>query len=84
MALLKINEEILNLYNIYDDDECRDKLLEYIQKDLNEKMLSFLNLENLKNLSDSYINDFLFNNDTQYFYISNSEIFYPITMKHLN
>ena len=41
MALLKINEEILNLYNIYDDDECRDKLLEYIQKDLNEKMLSF-------------------------------------------
>ena len=79
MALLKINEEILNLYNIYDDDECRDKLLEYIQKDLNEKMLSFWErrerLENLKNLSDSYINDFLFNNDTQYFYISNSEIF---------
>lgn len=79
MALLKINEEILNLYNIYDDDECREKLLEYIQKDLNEKMLTFWERrerqENLKKLSDTYINDFLENNDTQYFYISNSEIF---------
>lgn len=79
MALLKINEEILNLYNIYDDDECREKLLEFIQKDLNEKMLTFWErrerLENLKKLSDSYINDFLENNDIQYFYISNSEIF---------
>lgn len=79
MALLKINEEILNLYNIYDDDECRERLLEYIQKDLNEKMLTFWERrerqENLKKLSDTYINDFLENNDTQYFYISNSEIF---------
>lgn len=79
MALLKINEEILSLYNIYDDDECREKLLEFIQKDLNEKMLSFWErrerLENLKQMSDAYINDFLFNNETQYFYISNSEIF---------
>lgn len=79
MSLLKINEEILNLYNIYDDDECRNKLLEYIQKDLNEKMLTFWEKrerqENLKKLSDEYINDFLENNDTQYFYISNSEIF---------
>lgn len=79
MALLKINEEILSLYNIYDDDECREKLLEYIQKDLNEKMLTFWERrerqENLKKLSDTYINDFLENNDTQYFYISNSEIF---------
>ena len=79
MSLLKINEEISNLYNIYDDDECREKLLEYVQKDLNEKMLTFWErrerLENLKKLSDSYINDFLVNNDIQYFYIANSEIF---------
>ena len=79
MSLLKINEEILNLYNIYDDDECRIKLLEYIQKDLNEKMLTFWERrerhENLKKLSDEYINDFLVNNDTQYLYISNSDIF---------
>lgn len=79
MSLLKINEEILNLYNIYDDDECREKLLEYVQKDLNERMLTFWErrerLENLKKLSNSYINDFLVNNDIQYFYIANSEIF---------
>ena len=79
MSLLEINEELLNLYNIYDDDECRSKLLEYIQKDLSEKMLTFWERrerhENLKKLSDAYINDFLENNDIQYFYISNSDIF---------
>jgi len=79
MSLLEINEEIMILYNLYDDKECRDKLLEFIQKDLNEKMLTFWERrerqENLKKLSDNYINDFLVNNDTQYFYIHNSEIF---------
>jgi len=75
MSLLEINEEIMILYNLYDDKECRDKLLEFIQKDLNEKMLTFWERrerqENLKKLSDNYINDFLVNNDTQYFYIHN-------------
>ena len=68
MSLLEINEEIMILYNLYDDKECREKLLEFIQKDLNEKMLTFWERrerqENLKKLSDNYINDFLVNNDT--------------------
>ena len=40
MSLLKINEEISNLYELYNDEECREKLLEYIQKDLNEIKLA--------------------------------------------
>ena len=79
MSLLKINEEISNLYDIYNDDECHEKLLEYIQKDLSDKMLSFWERrernKNLTNLSNLYINDFFVNNEKQYFYISNSEIF---------
>ena len=79
MSLLKINEEISNLYDLYDDDESRQKMLEFIQKDLPEKLQLFWErkerLENLKKLSDNFINDFLINNDTQFFYISNSEIF---------
>ena len=63
MSLLKINEEILALYELYQDQECREKLLEFIQKDLTEKMLSFWEkkerYETLKNLSNAYINDFL-------------------------
>ena len=79
MSLLKINEQILSLYELYDDEECRGKLLEFIQKDLTEKMLLFWEkkerFKTLKNLSDTYINDFLQNNEMQYFYIPNSAIY---------
>ena len=71
MSLLKINEEISNLYDLYDDEESRKKILEYIQKDLPEKLQIFWERkerqENLKKLSDNFINDFLINNDTQFF-----------------
>ena len=46
MSLLKINEEILALYELYQDQECREKLLEFIQKDLTEKMLLFWEKKN--------------------------------------
>lgn len=86
MSLLKINEEISNLYDLYNDDECREKLLEFIQKDLSEKMLGFWERrerhDNLKKMSDFHINNFLVNYETQYFYIPNSEIYISYNDEH--
>ena len=86
MSLLKINEEISNLYELYNDEECREKLLEYIQKDLTDKMLSFWvrreRNDNLKKSSDIHINDFLVNSESQYFYIANSEIYISYNDEH--
>ena len=54
-------------------------MLEYIRKDLRDKMELFLEkrkrLENLELSSNAYINDFLVNSEMHYMYIPKSEIF---------
>ena len=79
MSLGEINEEIFSIFSIYKDFELRSKMLEYIRKDLRDKMELFLEkrkrLENLELSSNAYINDFLVNSEMHYMYIPKSEIF---------
>ncbi len=75
----RINDEILSVYNTYNTPELHDKILEFLQKDLPDKMESYLEkkrrFENLELSSSAYINDFLVNSEMNYMYIPNSEIF---------
>ena len=38
----RINDEILSVYNTYNTPELHDKILEFLQKDLPDKMESYL------------------------------------------
>ena len=75
----RINDEILSVYKTYNTPELHDKILEFLQKDLPDKMESYLEkkrrFENLELSSSAYINDFLVNSEMNYMYIPNSEIF---------
>ena len=79
MSLGEINEEIFSIFSTYKGLDLRSKMLDFIRKDLRDKMESLLEkqrrLENLELNSNAYINDFLVNSETHYMYIPNSEIF---------
>ena len=79
MSLGEINEEIFSIFSTYKGLDLRSKMLDFIRKDLRDKMESLLEkqrrLENLELDSNAYINDFLVNSETHYMYIPNSEIF---------
>ena len=79
MSFEQIKEELQLIYNEYDNVICREKMIEFIQKELRERLDSFLSrkkrIEDLEKNSQVYINDFLLNSDMHYTYISNSNIF---------
>ena len=79
MSLGEINEEIFSIFSTYKGLDLRSKMLEFIRKDLRDKMESLLEkqrrLENLELNSNAYINDFLVNSEMHYMYIPNYEIF---------
>ena len=79
MSIGEINAALLSIIHQYSDMESKKIILEFIQKDLNEKMEQLWERkkrhEDLERESGSYINDFLINSDTQYVYIGNSNIF---------
>jgi len=79
MSLEQIQKEIEDVYTQYNDQNCRDKILEFVQKELRERLQTHISrkkrLEDLEKNSRAYINDFLLNSDMQFSYISNSNIF---------
>jgi hypothetical protein len=79
MSLKEINTALLSITNQYSDSNSLKKILNYISKDLNEKMEQYWERkkrqEELIRGSELYISDFLTNSDTKYVYIGNSNIF---------
>ena len=77
-TLGKIHAEVINIYNTYNTPELHDKILEFIQKDLTDKLESFLERKKRNEIleinSNAYINDFIVNSEMSYVFIPNSEI----------
>ena len=85
-TLGKIHAEVINIYNTYNTPELHDKILEFIQKDLTDKLESFLERKKRNEIleinSNAYINDFIVNSEMSYVFIPNSEIFISYNGEH--
>jgi hypothetical protein len=79
MSIGEINSALLLIINQYPDVDSKKKILEYINKDLHEKMDQRWERkkrhEDLERESETYINEFLVNSEIQYVHIGNSNIF---------
>ena len=82
----KMHDELINISNTYNTPELHSKMLEFIQRDLPDKLESFLERKKRNEIleinSNAYINDFIVNSDVSYMFIPNSEIFIIYNGKH--
>ena len=78
MSLPKIIQRLTEIYEIY-GNQHQDKLYEFIDKELPERMKLHLQREHrreqLEQKSDYYINNFLYNRGIEYFYLPIANIF---------
>jgi len=79
MSLEQITHNITEVYHTYDNPILRQKILEFILRELPERLESHIQRmkrhEELEKGADVYINEFLINSGMRYMYIPKSNVF---------
>ena len=70
---------LTEIYKNYSDPRIHNKILEFIKRELPERLDIYINrierIEGLEKGADAFINEFLINSDTKYTYITKPNIF---------